>query len=102
MSGSKPCSTPMDSALQLHQDNGPIFSNVLLYRHLVGHLLYLVTTSLDIAFATQQLSQFMANPTQAHFWAVMHVLRYLKGCPNIGLFFSRDSPIQVRAFSDAD
>ena len=44
----------------------------------------------------------MANPTQAHFRATRHVLRYLKGCPSRGLFFSRDSPIQLLAFSDAD
>ena len=100
--GSKPSSTPMDSALRLHQDFDDPFSDVFAYRRLVGRLLYLTTTRPDIAFATQQLSQFMANPSQTHFRAARRVLKYLKGCPSRGLLFHRDSSLQLLAFSDAD
>ena len=65
--GSKPCSTPMDSNIRLHQDSGQALSDVSSYRRLVGRLLYLTTPYPNITFATQQLSQFMANPTQIHF-----------------------------------
>ena len=61
--GCKPCSTPMHYALRLHHDSGQVHYDVTSYRWLVGRLLYLTNTRPDITFATQQLSQFMANPT---------------------------------------
>ena len=102
MLGCKSSGTPMDNAIRLHQDNGQAFPDVTLYRRLVGRLIYITTTRLDIAFATQQLSQFMAHPTQSHFQAAIRVLKYLKDCPGRGLLFHRDSLVQLVAFSDAD
>ncbi|WVZ20683.1 hypothetical protein V8G54_008005 [Vigna mungo] len=102
MTGSKPCSTPMDSALHLHQDSTEPLADPLSYRRLIGRLLYLASTCPDITFATQQLSQFMGNPTQMHLRAAMRVLHYLKSSPGKGLMFRRDSPIQILGFSDVD
>jgi hypothetical protein len=65
-------------------------------------LLYLNTTRPDITFITQQLSQFLSHPTQTHHVAALRVLRYLKGCPGRGLFFPRNSSINLQGFSDAD
>ena len=103
MMGCKPCSTPMDSSLRLHQDDSSdLLDDPLSYRHLVGHLIYLSTTRPDIVFATQQLSQFMAHPTKSHLGAARRVLRYLKGSPSKGLQFKRDTLIHLIGFSDSD
>jgi len=64
--------------------------------------LYLNTTRPDITFITQQLSQFLNNPSQIHYNAGMRVLKYLKGCPGSGIFFPRDSEFHIQGFSDAD
>ena len=54
MMGCKPCSTPMDSSLRLHQDDSSdLLDDPLSYRHLVGRLVYLTTTRPNIVFATQ-------------------------------------------------
>ncbi|KAK7367055.1 hypothetical protein VNO80_09061 [Phaseolus coccineus] len=100
--GCKPFSTPMDDSLRLHQDSSEPLSDPLSYRRLVGRLIYLTTTRPDIPFATQQLSQFMVTPTQTHLQAALRVIRYLKGCPGKGFFFSRKSSTQLLGFSDAD
>jgi len=93
----------MDSSLRLKQDNSSeLLDDPLSYRRLVGRLIYLTTTRPDIVFATQQLSQFMANPTKSHLGAAIRVLKYLKGCPTKGLYFKRNSPIHLIGFSDAD
>ena len=92
----------MDNALRLDQYSSELLTDVLSYRCLVGHLLHLTTTRPDIAFATQQLSQFMAKPTKSHFKAAIRVLKYLKGYPGSKLLFQSDSLIQLLAFSDAD
>ncbi|XP_020979247.1 uncharacterized protein LOC107642837 [Arachis ipaensis] len=90
--GAKPASVSMDSSTKLH----------LIYGRLVGRLLYLTTTRPDITYATQQLSQFMVSPTESHFCAANRVLRYLKSNPGRGLFFSRDSSVNICGFSDSD
>ena len=37
-----------------------------LYRQLIGSLIYLVNTRLDICYAVNTLSQFMVAPRRAH------------------------------------
>ncbi|MCI31177.1 retrovirus-related pol polyprotein from transposon TNT 1-94, partial [Trifolium medium] len=93
--GSKPASTPLDTSIKLHSAAGSPYNDVSSYRRMVGKLLYLNTTRPDIAFATQQLSQFMHAPTTVHFNAACRVLRYLKNNPGQGIFFSRDSEMQL-------
>jgi hypothetical protein len=93
--GSKPASTPLDPSIKLHNDDGKIFDDVGLYRRLVGKLLYLTNTRPDIAFATQQLSQFMHKPTMTHYKAACRVIRYLKHNPGRGLIFHRNSDLQI-------
>jgi hypothetical protein len=100
--GSKPTVTPLDPSAKLHQDKGKLYEDVSSYRRLIGKLLYLTNTRPDISFATQQLSQFLQKPTVSHYKAACRVVRYLKQNPGIGLFFPRDSDIQVLGYSDAD
>ncbi|XP_052117556.1 uncharacterized mitochondrial protein AtMg00810-like [Arachis duranensis] len=100
--GAKPASVPMDSTTRLYQDKSFLLSDPFVYRRLVGHLIYLTTTRPDIMYATQQLSQFMASPTESHLQVAKHVLRYVKTSPGKGLFFPRESEIQLLGFSDSD
>jgi len=74
----------------------------LSYRRLIGRLIYLTNTRLDITFATQQLSQFLTSPTEKHFIAATRILRYLKKCPGQGLMFPRDSSLYISGYSDVD
>ncbi|KAK2450734.1 putative mitochondrial protein [Trifolium repens] len=100
--GSKPATTPLDPSVKLHNDDGKLFEDVSQYRRLIGKLLYLTNTRPDIAYATQQLSQFLHRPTNVHYQAACRVIRYLKNSPGKGLFFPRQCDIQILGFSDAD
>lgn len=51
LNGCKLAYTPLDASTQLYQDGISIFIDVTTYRRLVGKLLYLTTTRLDIVFA---------------------------------------------------
>jgi len=97
-----PASTPLDPSMRLSQDGGPPYTDITAYRRLVGILLYLTTTRPDIAFATQQLSQFMSCPIATHHKVFLRVLRYLKRSPGRGLFFPQSADLQIFGFSDAD
>lgn len=98
----RPISTPMDSNLHLSSTGGTHISDISSYRRLIGRLLYLTTTRPDINFAVQQLSQFLASPTEIHMQAANRILRYVKSAPGKGLFFSASSPMKLQAYSDSD
>jgi hypothetical protein len=91
--GAKPAKTPLDPSVKLHQDKAKPFTDISGYRRLVGKLLYLTTTRPDIAFVTQQLSQFLTCPTYTHSDTACRVVRYLKNSPGKGLLFRRDSTL---------
>ena len=77
-------------------------SNLSLYRHLVGSLVYLTVTRPDISYAIHQVSQYMSAPRSTHYAIVLRILRYLKGTLFHDLFYSAQFPFVLRAFSDAD
>ena len=58
-------------------DSGEINPHV--YKELIGSLMYLVNSRLDICYAVSVLSQFMSQLRQTHWIAAKHVLRYLRG-----------------------
>jgi hypothetical protein len=55
------------------------------YRQLIGSLMYLVNTRLDICFAVNILSQHMVEPRSVHWIEAKHVLRYIAGTIDFGL-----------------
>ncbi|XP_019051637.1 PREDICTED: uncharacterized protein LOC109114057 [Nelumbo nucifera] len=72
------------------------------YRSVVGALQY-VTTRSDIAFVVNRVCRLLHTPTIDHWAAVRHILRYLKGTIDHGLFFASNScPLSIQAFLDAD
>jgi len=102
MTNSKPCQTPLMS------DTKPLFTtnntsyNVDSYRRLIGKLLYLTNSRPDINYFVHLLSQFVQAPTAYHHQAAQHILRYIKADPGRGLFFPRDTSLQIKGFSDSD
>lgn len=79
-------STPMMHDCRLLKE-GTLLADTGLYRRLVGKLLYLTITCLDIAFSIQQLSQFLDCPTNDHIIVTHKVLRDIKGSVGQGLFY---------------
>jgi hypothetical protein len=74
------------------------------YQAIQGCLLYLSNTVRpDIAFATNQLAQFMSKPNSNHLIAIKQVLRYLKGTIDLGITYSCQvsDQCQMLAYSDA-
>uniref|UniRef100_A0A2N9HLK9 Uncharacterized protein n=1 Tax=Fagus sylvatica TaxID=28930 RepID=A0A2N9HLK9_FAGSY len=67
-----------------------------------ANLVYLTVTRPNISYAVHQVSQFMSAPRSTHYVAVLRILRYFKGTLFHGLHFSAQSPLTLRAYSDAD
>lgn len=100
--GCKPASTPMVPGQKLTHSDGKPLPDAGIYRRLVGRLLYLTSTRPDIAFAVQQLSQFIGSPIDKHLCAAHRVLRYLKKVPGRGIWYGAKSNLQLQAFIDVD
>ncbi|GKA20367.1 hypothetical protein Tco_0700356, partial [Tanacetum coccineum] len=45
---------------------------------------------------------FQVTPKVSHLHVVKRIFRYLKGQPKLGLWYPRDSPFNLEAFSDSD
>ncbi|KAL0412158.1 UNVERIFIED_CONTAM: hypothetical protein Slati_3805500 [Sesamum latifolium] len=102
MAQSKASSTPLPTGIKFSTETGQLLYNLEAYRRLIGRILYLGFTRPNISHATQQLSQFMQHPCQQHWDAAHHLLRYLNGTPNTGLFFPASAAAELVAYSDAD
>ncbi|XP_068304271.1 secreted RxLR effector protein 161-like [Pyrus communis] len=98
----KPVETPIvqNQHLAIYQDQVP--TNKERYQRLVGRLIYLSLTRLDIAYAVSVVSQSMHAPSEDHMAAVMRILSYLKGAPGRGLIFRKHGHMDVKGYTDAD
>lgn len=92
----------MDPYVHLTKDTGTPLDSATPYREIIGRLLYLTITRPDITFAVNTLSQFLQFPTDAHMHAAIRILKYIKGSPGQGLFYSANNDICINAFADAD
>nr|CAD1837078.1 unnamed protein product [Ananas comosus var. bracteatus] len=63
---------------------------------------YITLTRLDIAYAMNQVCQFMHQPSKVHWMAVKRILRYLKGTITHGLLLRPGASHTLHGFSDAD
>ena len=102
MTGCKPSKVPMEKNLKLNKFYGELLPNLIVYRRLVGKLLYLTITKLDIAYSVHKLSQFMSKSRKPHLDAAYKVLQYIKGSPSQGILLSSKSDLHLKAYIDAN
>jgi len=98
----KPANSHANASIRLNSYEGDLLEDVTSFRRLIGRLLYLTNTRRDIAFAVQQVSQFVSKPRTPHLQASLRILRYLKGSPSLGMFYFVDNDLKIQAFSDSD
>ena len=102
LTNSKIVDTPVELNTHLTPSEGKPLSNPSLYKHLVGSLVYLTVTYLDISYVVHLVSQYMSAPQSTHYATILLILRYLKGILFHDLFYSTQSPLIFRVFSDTD
>lgn len=100
---SKPMKTPMETTLQNLKEAIKDSENVdpTLYRQIIGSLMYLVNTRLDICYAINGLCQFMCEPKQVHLVATKHILRYLRSTIEYGLKYT-NVELNLSGYIDSD
>eukprot|EP00253_Pinus_taeda_P004372 PITA_04372 len=99
---SKPMETPLANKWRKEDATSGEVVEATAYKQLVGSLMYLVNTRLDMCYAVSQLSQAMVRPTKLYWKAAKHVLTYLKGTTQYGLRYKQIEGVKLQGFTDAD
>nr|GEX32563.1 uncharacterized mitochondrial protein AtMg00810-like [Tanacetum cinerariifolium] len=86
----------------LLKDEETVDVDVHLYRSMIGSLMYLTAFRHDIMFVVCAFARFQVTPKVSHLHGVKRIFRYLKGQLKLGLWYPRDSPFYLEAFSDSD
>nr|GEV04861.1 hypothetical protein [Tanacetum cinerariifolium] len=98
----KSTSTPIDTEKPLLKDPDGEDVDVHTYRSIIGSLMYLTSSRPDIMFAVCACAHFQVTPKASHLHAVKRIFRYLKGKPLLGLWYPKDSPFDLVAYSDSN
>jgi hypothetical protein len=102
MTGCKPISILLEQNVKLSADEGDLVEDTTMYRRIMGSLIYMTITRLDLSYAVGVVSQFMQTPRKPHLDAVRHILRYIKHTLQCGIFYEAKSQLQVHRYTDAD
>ncbi|GKD85519.1 putative ribonuclease H-like domain-containing protein [Tanacetum coccineum] len=76
--------------------------NIHFYRLMIGSLMYLTASRPDIMFAVSTCPRFQVTPKTSNLLDVKRIFKYLKGQPKLGLWYPRDSPFELEAYTDSD
>jgi hypothetical protein len=110
MDKSHPLSTPMIvRSLDVNKDpfrprenDEELLGPEVPYLSAIGALMYLAGhTRPDISFAVNLLARYSSSPTRRHWNGIKHILRYLRGTMDMGLFFSNVSKSDLIGYADA-
>nr|XP_016507601.1 PREDICTED: uncharacterized mitochondrial protein AtMg00810-like [Nicotiana tabacum] len=72
------------------------------FQRLIEKLLYLTISRPDISYAVQCLSQFMHAPKRSYYEETLHIVRYIKRQPGLGILMSSKGTQQIEAYCDSD
>ncbi|GKA67723.1 ribonuclease H-like domain-containing protein [Tanacetum coccineum] len=95
-------STPMETSKPLLKDAEAKDVDVYLYRLMIGSLMYLTASRPDIMFDVCACARFQVTPKVSHLHAMKRIFRYLKGQPKLGLWYPKDLPFDLEAYSGSD
>nr|GEV71563.1 hypothetical protein [Tanacetum cinerariifolium] len=98
----KSASTLIDTKKPLLKDPDGKDVDMHTYRSMIGSLMYLTSSRPDIMFAVYACARFQVKPKDLHLHAIKRIFRYLKGKPHLGLWYPKDSPFNLVAYSDSD
>ncbi|GJV84955.1 uncharacterized mitochondrial protein-like protein [Tanacetum coccineum] len=96
----KIASTPMETQKPLLKDENGEEVDVYMYRSMIGSLI--TSSRPDIMFAVCACARYQVNPKVSHLHVVKKIFRYLKGQPKLGLWYPKDSPFDLVAYTDSD
>eukprot|EP00253_Pinus_taeda_P012236 PITA_12236 len=102
MEDCKPAPSPFQSGVKLSVTCTSPEVDATLYCQLVGKLLYLTHTRLDLSFVVGFVARFMQTPHESHWKAAKRILRYVHGTVWFGIHYSAEASPLLVGFTDSD
>ncbi|GAA0151322.1 transmembrane signal receptor [Lithospermum erythrorhizon] len=72
------------------------------YRSMIGNLLYLTTSRLDIAYSVGVCARFQADSKESHLNQVKRIIKYVNGTVEYGFLYTFDTKSTLVGFYDVD
>ncbi|GJY70101.1 hypothetical protein Tco_0473083 [Tanacetum coccineum] len=72
------------------------------YRGIIGSLMYLTASRLDIQFSTCFCARYQANSKESHLIIVKRIFKYLKVTPSLGLWYPKCLDFDLKGYLDSD
>ncbi|GKD00236.1 retrovirus-related pol polyprotein from transposon TNT 1-94 [Tanacetum coccineum] len=94
--------TPLVKKSKLDEDLQGKEFDAILYRGMIGSLMYLTSSRPDLIHAVCLCARYQAKPIEKHLQAVKRIFRYLKRTINMGLWYSKDTGMSLTTNADAD
>ncbi|GJX54985.1 putative ribonuclease H-like domain-containing protein [Tanacetum coccineum] len=98
----KTARTPMETQKAMLKDVDGEDADEHLYRPMIGSLMYLTSSRPNIMFVVYACARFQVNLKVSHLHAMKRIFRYLKGQPKLGLWYPKDLPFDLVAYTDSD
>ena len=98
----KPVSTPMIIGCKLSKDDESKEAYQRLYKSMIGSLLYVTTSRLDVMQEVGQVARFQATQKETHVLAVKSIFRYLKGSIDFGIWYPKENDLNMVAYTDVE
>ena len=102
MEDCKPVCTPMITDCKLSKEDEAKEVDQKICRLMVGSLLYVTASRLDIIQVVGMVSRFQVSPKETHVQAIKRIFRYVKGTLNFGLWYPRSEDLTLVAFTYMD
>jgi hypothetical protein len=90
----------MDGHLDLNKGGKSVDQKA--YRSMIGSLLYLCASRLDIMLSICMCARFQSDPKECHLMAIKRILRYLVSTPCFEIWYPKGSTFDLIRYSDSD
>ncbi|GKF79157.1 hypothetical protein Tco_0234725, partial [Tanacetum coccineum] len=100
MESSDPVDTPIVEKSKLDEDTQGKVIDPTHYHGMIGTLMYLTASRLDLTFAVCMCARYQAKPTEKHLHAVKRIFKCLRRTVNWGLWYPKNSSIALTAYAD--
>jgi hypothetical protein len=97
----KPVSTPMQTSCKLRIEYESKDADQRLYRSMIGILIYVISSRLDVMQAVGHVAIFQEAPKEPHVMEIKRIFRYLKETKYHGLWFPKGNELSLVAYIDS-
>ena len=94
--------SPTVMGLKLSKEDNNKDFDPSLYKIIVGNLMYLTASRLDVMHAVSLISRFMERPKEAHWKAAKRIIRYVKGTKRYGILYTTSENFKLVGYTDSD